>query len=83
MATILSTCGPRPIPVEYGAADRGPGTPRPGPSVLQALAVGGRRLLGAVLLLLGILMMSTLVLLPVGLPLALFAVALIAAPGSP
>jgi hypothetical protein len=36
-----------------------------------------------VLLLLGILMMSTLVLLPVGLPLALFAVALIAAPSNP
>jgi hypothetical protein len=35
------------------------------------------------LLLLGILMISTLLLLPVGLPLALLAVALIAAPGSP
>jgi hypothetical protein len=46
------------------------------------LADVGRRLLGAVLLLLGILMMSTLWLLPVGLPVALLAVALIAAPNS-
>jgi hypothetical protein len=45
--------------------------------------IGARRLLGAVLLLLGILMMSTFLLLPVGLPLALFATALIAAPASP
>jgi hypothetical protein len=65
------------------AAYRGPGAPGPSPSVPQTLAIGGRRLLGAVLLLLGILMMSTLVLLPIGLPLALLAVALIAAPGSP
>jgi hypothetical protein len=43
----------------------------------------GQRLLGVVLLLLGILMMSTLLLLPVGLPLALFAVALVAAPDDP
>ena len=50
---------------------------------MPALAVGGRRLLGGVLLLLGILLMSTLLLLPVGLPLALLAVALIAAPSSP
>jgi hypothetical protein len=46
------------------------------------LALSGQRLLGAVLLLLGILMMTTLLLLPIGLPLALFAVALIAAPAS-
>jgi hypothetical protein len=59
-----------PAQLRHPAADRGPG----------AL---GRRLLGAVLLLLGILMTSTLLLLPVGLPLALLAVALIAAPGSP
>jgi hypothetical protein len=65
------------------AAYRGPGAPGPSPAVARTLAIGGRRLLGAVFLLLGILMMSTLVLLPVGLPLALFAVALIAAPGSP
>ena len=65
------------------AAYRGPGAPGPSPSVLRALASGGRRLLGAVLLFLGILMMSTLVLLPVGLPLALLAVALIAAPSNP
>ena len=43
-------------------------------------AFEGRKLLGAILLLLSILMMSTLLLLPVGLPLSLLAVALIAAP---
>ena len=53
----------------------------PSPSRLQTLVCAGRRLLGAVLLLLGILMMSTLLLLPVGLPLAHLALALIAAPG--
>ena len=67
------------------AADLAPGrgTPEPHDSVLRALALEGRRLLGTMLLLLGILMISTLLLLPVGLPLALLAVALIAAPGSP
>ena len=64
------------------AAVRGPGTPGPSPTVLPTLTFAGRRLLGAVLLILGVLMMSTLLLLPVGLPLALLAVALIAAPGS-
>lgn len=64
-------------------AGRGPSAPGPGPSLLQTLASAGRRLLGAVLLLLGIAMMSTLLLLPVGLPLALLAVALIAAPDGP
>jgi hypothetical protein len=64
-------------------ADRGPSAPGPSPSLLQTLAFAGRRLLGAVLLLSGILMMSTFVLLPVGLPVALLAVALIAAPSSP
>jgi hypothetical protein len=62
------------------AADRSPGARRPGPSVLRTLACGGRRLLEVVLFPLGILMMFTCLLLPVGLPLALFAVALIAAP---
>ena len=57
--------------------------PGPGPAVLRTLALAGRRLLGAVFLLLGILMMSTLLLLPVGLPLALLAVALVAAPDDP
>jgi hypothetical protein len=65
------------------AAGRSPGAPGPSPSVLRTLAYGGRRLLGAGLLPLGILMMSTFLLLPVGLPLALLAVALIAAPSSP
>jgi hypothetical protein len=64
------------------AADRIPGTPGPSASMLRTLALGSRRVLGALLLLLGILMIFTLLLLPVGLPLALFAVALIAAPGS-
>jgi hypothetical protein len=64
-------------------AGQGPSAPGPGLSLLQTLASAGRRLLGAVLLLLGILLMSTLLLLPVGLPLALLAVALIAAPDSP
>ena len=57
------------------------GAPAPSPSGLRTLSVAGRRLLGVVLLLLGILMNFTLVLLPVGGPLALLAVALIAAPG--
>jgi hypothetical protein len=62
---------------------RGPSAGRPSPSLLQSLVFAGRRLLGAVLLLLGILMISTLVLVPVGLPVTLFAVAMIAAPGRP
>jgi hypothetical protein len=61
-------------------ADRSPGARRPGPSVLRTLACGGRRLLGVMLFSLSILMMFTWLLLPLGLPLALFAVALIAAP---
>jgi hypothetical protein len=64
-------------------AGRGPSAPAPSLSLLQTLAPACRRLLGAVLLLLGIAMMSTLLLLPVGLPLALLAVALIAAPDGP
>lgn len=62
-----------------GAEDAA-GAPAPSASGLRTLSVAGRRLLGAVLLLLGILMTSTLVLLPVGVPLALLAVAMIAAP---
>jgi hypothetical protein len=57
--------------------------PAASPSALRTLSVAGRRLLGGVLLLLGILMMSTLLLLPVGAPLSLLAVALIAAPSDP
>lgn len=49
----------------------------------ELLALGTRQLLGAVLLLLGILLTSTLLLLPVGLPMALVGVALIAAPANP
>jgi hypothetical protein len=55
----------------------------PNSSLLQTLAFASRRLLGGVLLLLGMAMTSTLLLLPVGLPLALLAIALIAAPNSP
>jgi hypothetical protein len=57
------------------------GAPAPSPSGMRTLLVAGRRLLGVALLLLGILMTFTLVLLPVGVPLALLAVALIAAHG--
>jgi hypothetical protein len=52
-------------------------------SLLQTLAFASRRLMGGVLLLLGLVMTSTLVLLPVGLPVVILALALIAAPGSP
>ena len=84
MATILSSnhLALR-AQLRNAAEDRSPGVAGPSPFVLPTLAFGGRRLLGAALLLLGILMMSTLLLLPVGLPVALFAVALIGAPGSP
>jgi hypothetical protein len=54
--------------------------PAPSSSGLQMLFVAARRLLGVVLLLLGIMMNLTFVLLPIGVPLALLAVALIAAP---
>jgi hypothetical protein len=53
------------------------------PPILQELACMGRCLLGAALLLVGILAMSTLWLLPVGLPLALVGAALISAPAGP
>jgi hypothetical protein len=59
------------------------GAPAPSTPGLRTLSVAGRRLVGVVLLLLGILMMSTLVLLPLGGPLALLAVALITAPIDP
>ena len=55
----------------------------PNSTLRQTMAFASRRLLGGVLLLLGMAMISTLVLLPVGLPLALLAIALIAAPSSP
>jgi hypothetical protein len=84
MATVQSSNRlARRAQVRYGAADRGAGAPGRSPSILRNLALPGRCLLGAALLLLGILMMSTLLLLPVGLPVALLAVALIAAPDSP
>jgi hypothetical protein len=65
------------------AANRTRLAPEASPSVLRTLALGGRRLLGVMLLLLGILMVSTLLLLPVGLPLALLGTALVVAPDDP
>ena len=66
--TIIKSSPPATTASEYR------GGPKPGDSgielVLQTLAFEGRKLLGAILLLLGVLMMSTLLLLPVGLPLA-------------
>ena len=53
---------------------------RSGAEPLKPANAVRQRLLGVVLLLLSLLMNSTVVLLPVGVPLALFAVALIAAP---
>ena len=64
-------------------ADDFSAAPAPSPSGLRTPSAACRRLLGAMLLLLGILMTSTFVLLPVGVPLALLAVALIAAPSDP
>jgi hypothetical protein len=50
------------------------------PPLMHTLLVASQRLFGTVLLLAGILMISTLVLAPIGLPLALFALALILSP---
>jgi hypothetical protein len=82
MATVLSPNRRVVRELRRVAADRGPGARGPSPSVLRTLAFACRRMLGMVLLLLGILMMSTFLLILVGLPLVLFAVALIAAPPS-
>ena len=62
------------------SADRSLHSPAQSPSALGVLAVEARCLLGATLLLVGILMMMTLWLLPIGMPAALIGVALIAAP---
>jgi len=84
MATVLSSHHPAlPAQLRNAAADLGSCTGGRSPSVVRTLAFEGRRLLGAVLLLLSVLMMSTLLLLPIGLPVALFALALIAAPNNP
>jgi hypothetical protein len=81
MATVhVSNSGAR---LRNAATDEVSGAPAPSPSGPQMLLGVGRRLLGVVLLLLGIMMNFTLVLLPVGVPLALFAVALIAGLGDP
>jgi hypothetical protein len=60
-----------------------PDVPAARPSLTQDLARLGRVLLGVMLLLLGGALLLTLWLLPVGLPLALLGMALIAAPGNP
>ncbi len=84
MATALSSNHRALRPqLRDAAADLGPGARERSPSIVRTLAFEGRRLLGAVLLLLSVLMMSTLLLLPIGLPVALFALALIAAPNNP
>jgi hypothetical protein len=81
MATVqLSNRAALRLRLRNTPADRSPGDLGPSPSLLQTLACASRRMVGVVLLLLAILVMSTLLLLPVGLPLALLAVALIAAP---
>jgi hypothetical protein len=60
-----------------------PDVPAARPSLTQDLARLGRVWLGVLLLLLGSALLLTLWLLPVGLPLALLGMALIAAPGNP
>jgi hypothetical protein len=84
MATVQSSnrLTPR-VWLRKDTPTRGPSAIRSSPSLLQTLVFASRRLLGAVLLLLGILMISMLVLVPVGLPVTLFAVAMIVAPDSP
>jgi hypothetical protein len=83
MATALSsTHFARRSRLRNTASHQSPGTTGWSSFVLQTLAFEGRKLLGAVLLLLGVLMMSTLLLLPVGLPLSLLGVSLIAAPSN-
>jgi hypothetical protein len=81
--TTLQTMnrGARREQLRMAVANRRQGDSAPSCSLVQTLGFEGRRLVGAVLLPLGILLMATLWLLPVGLPLALTAVALIAAPG--
>jgi hypothetical protein len=79
MATVQAM-NRRVLHVEQTITGPRPRGPQPLLSVMQTLTFEARRVLGAALLLLGTLMMSTLLLLPVGLPLALVAVALIAAP---
>jgi hypothetical protein len=56
--------------------------PPSSPSLAQILAHLGQRFLGATLLLLGSVLVFTLVLMPVGLPLVLLGVALIAEPSN-
>lgn len=63
--------------------ERVPDIPPASPSLLQDLGHFVRVLLGALLLILGLALMSTLVLLPLGLPLSLLGAALITAPRSP
>jgi hypothetical protein len=60
-----------------------PDVPSARPSLTQDLGHLGQVLLGVLLLLLGSVLLLTLWLLPVGLPLALLGMALIAAPSNP
>ena len=84
MATFVSLNRPL-LRVQHSnaAAEQLPAAPAPSGSLAPALFLAARKVLGVVLLLLGILMTFTFILLPVGMPLALLAVALIVAPGDP
>jgi hypothetical protein len=83
MATVHSSNRLDPVArLRNTGAEEVSGAPAPSPSGLKPLSVAGRRLLGVVRLLLGILMTFTLVLLPGGVPLIRLAVALIEAPGA-
>ena len=81
MATICSTSRRDPgAALRNGRAEEVLSAWAPSPSGLRTPSAAVRRLLGLALLFLGILMILTLMLLPVGAPLSLFAVAMIAAP---
>ncbi len=67
---------------QAAVVERGPDLPPARLSLAQILGHLGQRLLGVTLLVLGVALVLTLVLMPVGLPLALLGVALLAAPGS-
>ena len=69
------------VPVRSAArTDRGLHVVRSNPSVARVFGLASQRLCGMVLVFVGILLVSTFLLLPVGLGLALLGVALIAAP---
>ena len=68
---------------QAAVVERVPDVPSASPSLVQDLGHLARVLLGVLLLLLGVALVLTLWLLPVGLPLALLGVALIEAPSNP